>query len=392
MRRILFLSRWFPYPANNGSKLRIFGLLRGLSQTYRVTLLSFADEAGTPPDPGPLATFCETVATIPYRPFNPSSRQARLGFLRLTPRSVLDTYSLEMEELIRQTLQENNHDLVIASQIDMAVYSRAFGSVPAVFEELEAGVLYDQFARAATWKQRLRYGLTWAKYRHYLARLLRNYALCTVVSEAEKQFVVRAVPGFENVAVIPNCIAVDRYTPFIREPQPDTLIFTGSLTFAPNYEAMRWFIAEVLPLVRAAVPAVQLTITGNPGDRVLPSADGVALAGFVPDIRPLVAGSWASLAPIHQGGGTRLKILEAMALGTPVVATRKGAEGLDVVDGEHMLLGDDPEVFAAAVVRLLQSRDLRNRIAESALRRVSEQYDWAQTMPRLLTLLERVRG
>jgi polysaccharide biosynthesis protein PslH len=388
MRRLLFLSRWFPYPANNGSKLRIISLLRGLSQQYRITLLSFADEGEVQPDPGPLSTICEAVRTVPYRPFNPASRQARLGFLSATPRSVVDTYSAGMEALIRRALRDGDYDLVVASQIDMAVYSRAFGSVPAVFEEMEAGVLYEQFTRAPAWRQRLRYGLTWAKYRRYLGRLLQDYALCTVVSERERQLLAGAVPALPPVAVIPNCIEVGDYPPFARDPEPDTLIFTGSLTFQPNYEAMRWFVAEVLPLVRQAIPAVRLTITGAPGERALPPAKGVTLAGFVPDVRPLVAGSWASLAPIHQGGGTRLKILEAMALGTPVVATTKGAEGLDVVDGEHLLLGDSPEAFAAALCRLLQSPGLRARLAAKARQRAADRYDWAKTMPRLLALLD----
>ncbi|MDT8304977.1 MAG: glycosyltransferase [Anaerolineae bacterium] len=390
MRRLLFLSRWYPYPADNGSKLRIYSLLRGLSREYRLTLLSYASEASTPPEPGPLSAICDEVRTVPYRPFDPSSRRARLGFLSLTPRSVLDTYSAEMEALIRDTLRNGNTDLVVASQIDMAVYSRAFGDTPAVFEELEAGVLHDQFRHAPALRQRMRHGLTWAKYRYYLRRLLHDYALCTVVSGEEQQLLARAVPDFQRVAVIPNCIEVASYRPFARDPQPNTLIFTGSLTYAPNYEAMRWFVAKVLPLVRAAILDVRLTITGDPGNRALPLADGVTLTGFVPDVRPLVAGAWASLAPIHQGGGTRLKILEAMALGTPVVATSKGAEGLDVTDGEHLLLGDSAEAFAGAVIRLLQDQGLRAQLAKRAQVLVGERYDWAKSMPQLLALLDGV--
>lgn len=390
MHRLLYLSRWFPYPPSNGSKLRIYSMLRRLSKQYAITLLSFADQPGVQPEAGPLLEICEAVYTVPYRPFDPSSRQARLGFLSPTPRSVIDTYSPEMEALITTALAARPYDLIIASQIDMAVYRQAFGEVPAVFEEVEVGVLYEQPARASSLPARLRYGLTWAKYRRYLNRLLAHYALATVVSATEKELVQRIATGRTPVVVVPNGIEPDDYTGFRDEPQPASLIFAGALTFAPNYEAMRWFVGEVWPLVGAQIPEARLTITGAPGDRTLPPGEGIILAGFVPDVRPLVAGSWASVAPIHTGGGTRLKILEAMALGTPVVATSKGAEGLDVANGEHLLLADSPADFASAVVRLLQSHELRASLAANAAARVRECYSWARIMPPYMRMLEAV--
>lgn len=390
MRRLLFLSRWFPYPPGNGSKLRIYNMLRRLSEQCAITLLSYADQPDVRPEVGPLLEICEAVHTVPYRPFDPGSRRALLGFLGPTPRSVSDTYSPEMEALIITALAARPYDLVIASQIDMAVYHRAFGDVPAVFEEVEIGVLYEQAARASSLRARLRYGLTWSKYRRYLTRLLAQHALATVVSEKEKELVERLRPGQTPVLVVPNGIEPDDYAGFRVEPKPASLIFTGSLTFAPNHEAMRWFVGEVWPLVRAEIPEAELTITGAPGERPLPPAEGVNLAGFVSDVRPLVAGSWASVAPIHAGGGTRLKILEAMALGTPVVATSKGAEGLDVGDGEHLLLADSPADFASATIRLLQSRELRARLAANATARVHECYSWGRIMPHYMRVLEAV--
>lgn len=390
MRRLLFLSRWFPYPASNGSKLRIYSLLRGLSRQYAITLLSFGDQPGVQPEPGPLLDICEAVHTAPYRPFNPASSRARLGFLSPTPRSVIDTYSPEMAALLGATLATRSYDLVLASQVDMAVYRELFREMPAVFEEVEVGVLYEQFVRASSPSKRLRYGLTWAKYRRYLKRLLSHYSLATVVSAKEKELVERLVAPSTPVTVVPNGVEPGDYAGFHREPEPDTLIFAGSLTFTPNYEAMRWFVGEVWPLVKAQQPEACLTITGAPGERRLPPAEGVTLAGFVPDVRPLVANAWVSVAPIHAGGGTRLKILEALALGTPVVATSKGAEGLDLVAGEHLLLADSPEDFAAAVVCLLRDRDLRARLAKNGARRVHEQYSWPAIMPHLTDLLEAV--
>jgi glycosyltransferase involved in cell wall biosynthesis len=138
------------------------------------------------------------------------------------------------------------------------------------------------------------------------------------------------------------------------------------------------------------VPGVGLTITGDHAGLPLPCTNHVSLAGVVDDVRPLIASASVSLAPIRVGGGTRLKILEAMALRAPVVATSKGAEGLDVRDGEHLLIADTPEAFADATIRLLKEPGLRERLADNAYQLVREHYDWAVVMPRFLHLVERV--
>jgi len=151
------------------------------------------------------------------------------------------------------------------------------------------------------------------------------------------------------------------------------------MTYSANYDAMQFFLRDVYPQVRAAVPGASLTITGSTAgvDQAgLALDDTVHLTGYVDDIRPVIAGSAACVVPLRQGGGTRLKILEAMALGVPVVSTRKGAEGLDVVDGEHLLLADTPRDLAAATVRLLQDGALRACLASQARALVERRYDW----------------
>jgi glycosyltransferase involved in cell wall biosynthesis len=388
--RILFLSRWFPYPANNGSKLRIYSLLRGLSRQHQVTLLSFVDSPDVDADSPELRDVCHDVHIVSLKPFNPRSLRARIGFLSLKPRSVLDVFSAEMAQKIQYLLEKETYDVVVASQIDTAVYSAYFNHMPALFEEVELGVLYERFAHAATWEKRLRYGLTWAKHRRYLASLLDNFAACTVVSDRERNLLSAKVSTQQKVEIVPNCMALAEYQDVVEAPKPNTLIFAGSFTFSPNYEAMVWFLREVYPRVQAAIPDVHLIITGNHADMPLPEAENVTLAGYVDDVRPYIAAAWISLAPIWSGGGTRLKILEAMALRTPVIATTKGAEGIDAHHDQHLLLADTPQAFAEAVVSVLQSHDLRQRLADNAYQLVQEKYDWAAVMPRFLRLIEQV--
>jgi glycosyltransferase involved in cell wall biosynthesis len=190
--------------------------------------------------------------------------------------------------------------------------------------------------------------------------------------------------------VVPNGVIARDYSGVTAAPQPDTLIFTGALRYRPNYDAMRWFIAEVWPQVRRVRPMARLFITGDHAGLALPDADGIECTGFVDDIRPLLSSARLAVAPIFAGGGTRLKILEAMAAGTPVVATAKGAEGIDAASGEELLLADDAVSFAAQVVALLGDEGLRARLSQAARRLVAERYDWAIIGPRFESLVRAV--
>ncbi len=353
-----------------------------------MTLLSFTEATQLTPDLSGLTPLCREVQCIPWKPFAPQSQRALLGFFSSTPRAYVDMFSNEMKSAIEAQLTRQHHDVIVASQVDMAAYSPYFHGVPALFEEAEVGVLYEKFVQARTLRQRLRAGLTWLKHRRYLAALLRNFQACTVVSEQEKQLMTRAVAGNQTIEVVPNGVDLASYGKPGSELQPNTLIFTGSFNYFPNHEAMVWFTGQVLPRIQSEIPDAQLLVTGDPGGRTLPPAKHVTLTGFVDDVRSLVARSWVSVAPILTGGGTRLKILEAMALGTPVVATAKGAEGLDVQPGKHLLVANSAEEFAQMVLRLLKEPDLRCQLADNAYQLVSTRYDWSVLMPRFLDVVE----
>ncbi len=355
--RILFLSRWYPYPANNGSKLRILALLKGLSVEHEVTLISFYAPSDGEPDLRNLESICRKVIPVARKDFNPGSLKSRLGFFSLTPRSVSDTYSPEVESHLNAELSGGSYELVIASQFDMALYAGNFQGLPAVFEEAEVGIYHDRYQNAMGAGERFRHGLTWWKHSRYLMELMDQFAVCTVVSDQEREILKYIYPGYKRVEVIPNCVNLDDYDKISGYPPavPNRMIFIGSLTFEPNYQAMIWFVTQVFPKVLEKHPDIELVITGDHGQRSFPSQTNVKLTGYVEDIRPYIVSSWFSLAPIHFGGGTRLKILKSMALCTPVIATPKGAEGLAVEHGKHLLIAKDPDEFAAACCQLLES-------------------------------------
>jgi glycosyltransferase involved in cell wall biosynthesis len=197
---------------------------------------------------------------------------------------------------------------------------------------------------------------------------------------------------------VPNGIQLSEYVSDFGQPLPDTLVYAGSLTYRPNFEAMAFFLREIFPAIRAERPNVKLLVTGKPDGQAqaaLPSTDGVVFTGYLPDVRPTVAQSWVSLAPLLAGGGTRVKILESLALGTPVVATTKGAEGLEFVSGRELLIADQPSDFAEAVLSLLRDVGLRRRMSQAGRQGVKQKYDWdeiGQGYRRLVDTLARGTG
>jgi glycosyltransferase involved in cell wall biosynthesis len=384
--RILFLSRWYPYPPDNGSKIRVSGLLRGLCERHEVTLVSFCSpqerRIAPPSSAGPVETL-----VCPYREFEPASARALLGYMSDTPRFLIDTYNAEMDRLIRQALRKPC-DLVIASQLPMAAYYPSFSGVPAIFEEAELGIYSPADNHDQSLWGRARCRLTWTKHTRFMARLLENFVLCTVASDVEHRLLASAAPRYGAIHVVPNSVEMEPVERVGSERLPDSLIFTGSLRYAPNHDAVTWFLNEIFPSVRSAVPGARLTITGDPGPESPTPSEHVILTGRVPDVRPLLVSSAVSLAPIRMGGGTRLKILEAMAAGTPVVATSKAMEGLDAQHGEHLLVADTPAQFAEAVHRLLSDPAGARGMAQRAWRLCRSRYDTSVVVPEFLRLVE----
>jgi glycosyltransferase involved in cell wall biosynthesis len=269
----------------------------------------------------------------------------------------------------------------------MAAYYPYFQGIPAIFEEFEIGLFHDR-AFSPDGTVRLRQALTWFKLRRYLSTLLNAFQACTVASEQERQLLVRNFPGFKKqVTLIPNCLNLDEYKGFRVDKKSNTLIFSGPFKYRVNYDAMLWFVGEVFPLILEQIPDTQLIITGDHANLPLPSSKNITLSGYVDNIKSLIASCSISIAPLLSGGGTRLKILEAMALGTPVVATSKGAEGLDATDGEQLLLADSPADFAECVIRLLKDESLRLEIAGKAGPLVQEKYNWGSALAEYSTLI-----
>jgi glycosyltransferase involved in cell wall biosynthesis len=389
--RILFVSWWFPYPPDNGSRIRIFNLLKQLASRHTVTLLTFSDDPERDTSASTaLAPYCTDVQIAHRVPFIPGRWRALRGLLSPQPRTFVETYSPRMRRLVEERVKDT--DLVIVSEFWTVPYALELEYTPVILEDLEIAPFYegDDFEPGLFW--RLRYQLMWWKHKKAMRRAALDFDGVTVVSDREQTLIEEIVGQRCPIAIVPNGVDLGQYQDHSAAPETNKLIFPGALTFFANYGAMDWFLRHTYPLIQAEVPDVRLDITGGTKGvdlDALPQRDGVTFTGYLPDVRPAVAGSWACVVPLQVGGGTRLKILEALAVGTPVVSTSKGAEGLDLRPGQDLLIADEPTDFAGQTVRLLRDPALRAHLAANG-RRAVERYAWSAIGSELDRFLEKV--
>lgn len=382
--RILFLSTWFPYPPDQGSKIRAHYLLKSLAEHHEVALASYEDVELKPEWRQRIEQMCARVFTLPRKPFASNRIKRWLGWLSPKPSAVVGMYSVEMAELVQHAAKEWNPEVVVALTFVTAPYALMTPSALKVvdIDNYMARMLMETISMADSTVGKLRRWLAYYKFLQYEKSLYPKFDLCMAVTSADKELVIRDLKlAPKQVVVVPNGVDTSWYQPVAAAMEPDTLIFNGALTYQANFDAMEYFLRGIFPLIINRFPKIRLKITGRTDGVKLSELklnDHVELTGYVEDIRPVVASSAVCVAPLRIGGGTRLKILEAMALGVPVVSTTKGAEGLDVVHGKQLLIGDAPNEFAREVIRLLETPQLRKEITQNALELVREKYDWSR--------------
>jgi polysaccharide biosynthesis protein PslH len=376
---LLVLSTWHPYPPDNGSRLRAWHLLRTLTQRHRVRVIAGRQDDAPTALPEPLAQLCDSVVTVPWQWYTGGTGGLR-SLLDSTPRSIRETPNPSLVAAIEAELARRP-DAALVMQLGMDAYVPETG-VPLVLEEAEVSL----WAQAKGPRARL----TQTKARRYWKGRLKRYRALTAVSESEAE-AIRDVLGGNHppVHVVPNGVDTAHYAAPSR-PVPGRLLYNGALTYGPNRDAVRWFVAQILPRILQRHPEVRFVVTGRvPADcRDLTQNPHVCLTGYLTDIREALSEASVCVVPLLSGGGTRLKVLEAWAAGLPVVSTPIGAAGLPGArPGTELLLAEDADAFADTVCALLDDATRRLALAEAGRALARARYDWSAIGDRLETVL-----
>jgi sugar transferase (PEP-CTERM/EpsH1 system associated) len=381
--RILYIAARLPDRLLRGYEVRAFHQLRLLGPRHRITLIAYSEGAPRPEALARLGEFCAEIHTLPLGSLGMAAGATR-GLLSGRPLQTAIYDTPRMRRTIHAILAERRHDVVHVQMARMAALLDGAAGTPRVVDLIDA--LSVNMARRRIFDRgptRWLAGLEEARLARHERELCRTWDRALVATEVDRA----AIGDFPNLIVNSNAVDLGRFAPRECARARDAIVFSGNLGYFPNVDAAVWLAREILPRIRADVPGATSTLVGARPARAVrrlaaPGAH-VAVLGPVPDLVPHIASASVAVAPLRAGSGQSLKVLEAMACGTPVVATRRAVEGLAVADGTHLLLADDADTFARQVVRLLREPGLARRLAGAGRALVESRYDWETSVAAL---------
>jgi len=379
--KILFLNKRLLFPTDTGGQVRTLNVVRFLARWHEVTYLC-NQQPGQEGDARQMTELGLQLETRPWQEVSRSDwrfyRDLAKNLFSPDPFNAAKDFEPQLRARARELLEGGQYDLVVCDFVQMARNAIGVWKGPSVLFEhnVEAEIFERHSQSDSGWIRRRFMGYQAAKMRRFEGWAGRQFTRVIAVSDRDrKQYLQRY--GWNHVDVIDTAVDIEYYTPQEVTRDPGTVVFVGSLDWLPNVDGLTWFVAEVWPLVRQQCPQARLRLVGrNPGAEIqgLAQQPGVELVGTVPDTRPWLSKSEVSIVPLRIGGGTRLKIFEAMAMGLPVVSTTLGAEGLQVQNGVDVVVADESRALATAVVDLLNSPGKRAAIGGAARRLVEREF------------------
>ena len=380
--KVVFATPYLPVPPDFGGARRMYELIRGARQSQDVSTVSLVDPGvdtkSAESQIGPMVG-----VRVPFTARTASTRVRRMLQLRslASPRSSQHGlyYSPAFQETLDRQVESTDADLVQFEFSQMGSYKVAAGRSTVLDVHNVEHELLRQIAATGSSARRL---FNMIEYRKFRREEIANWKSVTrCIATSAKDATAVAVHTRNKVPVIPNGVDLDFFRPATdSNPAPGSITFVGAMRYRPNAEAAIFFVEEIFPIMRRAIPEAQFTIVGADPPaliRALDNVPGVTVTGTVPDVRPWLQSAQLVVAPLLTGGGTRIKILEAFAVGRPVVATAVGAEGIDVEDRQHLLIANNPKEFAARAIELSNDAQLRARLTENALALVRDRYQWS---------------
>jgi sugar transferase (PEP-CTERM/EpsH1 system associated) len=387
--KILFLSQRVPYPPNRGDKITTWRLVERMSRRHAVRVIAFAHD-----DVDVSAARELTARGIPTTAIRYRDRWKKLGALPLLATSTPLTLGVYGSRALQGEVDRaiGDSDMAYAYSSSMGAFLEPYARIPRVmhFGELDSDK-WRQYAERSTfpwsWVYR-REARTLLGFERRIAAAFTENVLCTPLEQA---IFGERIPGTHSI-VLPNGVDLEFFRPTENAPEPGHVVFTGVMNYYPNTDGCEWFVRSILPLVRREFPDARFTIVGahpTPAVRKLAETPGVHVTGFVNDTREWMRRASISVAPLRIARGIQNKVLEAMAMGLPVVGTTSATQGVGGEPGRDYVVRDDAEGFAEAVKELLRDPPRAKELGRAARRFVESRYDWEVAFQPLDALLDR---
>lgn len=383
--RIFFVCRRVPFPPNRGDKIATYNQIRHLARKHQMHVFCLADTQDEIADSRGLRDCTASVTAVAASPLRGLLRAVR-AVPAGEPLSVAMLREARLHAIIQRRFAELRPDLIIVYSSNMAQFAESFAGAPRImqFADLDSRKWHDYAARSPP-PMRWVYALEarrLLRYERHLARTFSHSVVCTPVEAAE--FRVLIPDG--SVSVVHNGVDLAYFRPSGAPKRPGSLVFTGVMNYAPNVDAVRWFCAEILPLVRRELPTADLTICGSSPTRAvrrLAAIPGVTVTGRVPDVRPYLDRAEVFVAPLRMARGIQNKVLEAMAIGLPVVSSRIAWRPTAIPEGEGIVTADRADHFAGHILHLLRDAEYRETMGGCARAAMERSYSWAAQLAAL---------
>jgi sugar transferase (PEP-CTERM/EpsH1 system associated) len=392
--KILFLAQRVPYPPNKGDKLRSFNQIRYLSGNHEISLVCLADSERDLEHARELRSWCRSVDAVHLPRFVSKVRSA-VSLFSSRPLTLGYFYSRTLRSLIDKKLRNEEFDLIFVFCSSMAQYVEDVYAISRVIDfvdvDSEKWLQYSCYSRFPyAWL----YALESRRLRRYEKQLAKSYQHCFLVSEKEVDDFRRLVSPCPTLTPILNGVDGDLFQPSDERYDPNTLVFTGAMDYFANVEAVIYFAREILPHISNVIPDVKFYVVGsNPTEELnalAKASPNIVVTGYVDQVQPYMAQAAVFVAPMRIARGVQNKILEAMAMGVPVVTSSLGHEGISAVPGTDIFVEDEAESFANRVIDLMRDDGLRLTTSVNARRVVEQSYCWSANLATLESVLSKV--
>jgi len=399
--RILWIKTELLHPLDKGGKIRTFQILKHLSAEHQITYLSLV----RPDDPvdsfDKAAEYSTRLVTVPWREPQRSGRRFYSDLVSslssALPYAIWKYRSQQMQRAIERELAEQDYDVLVSDFLVASINLPAISPCASVLfqHNVESTIWQRHFETQSNRIKRAFLRDQWRRMNRYEGDSCRRFDAVISVSKVDSDRMIKDF-GVSRVYDVPTGVDTGYFTPRRGSPNPFELVFTGSMDWVPNEDAILYFADQILPIVSRSIPECTLTVVGrNPSSGLVQlglTNPQIRVLGRVDDVRDYISRSAVYVVPIRIGGGTRLKIFEAMAMAKPVVSTSVGAEGLPISDGREVLMADDPENFAHAIIRLLRDPKLATSLGEAARTLVCEKFGWEHAANSFAEICEQVAG